>query len=154
MNNIVNQSKLVAALAGLTITVLAWAQDSDIDAAKQFFAQYAALENAYDPGLADLYADAALIRQRRKMPMGEPKDVIVPAPKYKTMLRQSIAMARERGDRSNYSDVTYTREGEFVRIDAMRFSEMNKRTNPFRIVVGQSPSGEWLIYEEVSASRM
>lgn len=149
-----NSSKLVAALAGLAITALALAQDSDIDAAKQLFAQYAALENAYDPGVADLYADDALIKQRRKMPMGEPQDVIVPASKYKTLLRQNIEIAKARGDRSTYSDVIYTREGEFIRIDALRSTEMSKRTTPFSIVVGQSPSGKWLIYEEVSASRL
>jgi len=134
----VTKSKLVALLAGLAITVLAWAQDADI----------------YDPGLADLYADEALIKQRRKMPMGEPQDVMIPAAKYKTLLRQNIATAKARGDRSTYSDVTYTREGEFIRIDALRSTEMSKRITPFSIVVGQSPSGTWLIYEEVSASRM
>ena len=149
-----NKSKLVAILACLAITALAWAQDADTEAAKQFLAQYAALENAYDPALSDLYADDALIKQRRSMPMGEPRDVMIPASKYKTLLRQNIEMAKAGGDRSTYSDVTYTREGEFIRIDALRHSEMNKRTTPFSIVIGRSPSGNWLIYEEVSESRM
>ena len=148
-----NKSNLVAALAGLVISVLAWAQDAEIDAAKQFFSQYTALENAYDPGLADLYADEAFIKRKRSMPMGESRSVIVPAPKYKTRLRQNVEIAKARGDRSSYSDVTYTQEGEFVRIDALRYSEKKKGTTPFSIVVGPSPGGKWLIYEELSESR-
>lgn len=147
------KSKLVAVLASLAITMLAWAQDSNIDAAKQLFAQYAALENAFDPGVADLYADEAFIKKTRSMPMGEPQDVTVPALKYKTLLRQNIPMAKARGDRSTYSNVTYTPEGEFVRIDALRFSELKKLTTPISLVVGRSPGGKWLIYEELSESR-
>ncbi|UCH49743.1 MAG: hypothetical protein JSU95_08280 [Betaproteobacteria bacterium] len=148
-----NKSMLVAVLASLAITGFAWAQESGIDAAKQFFAQYAALENAYDPGLADLYADEAFIKQSRSMPMGEPRKVTVSGRKYKTLLRENMPIAKALGDRSSYSDVTYTQEGEFIRIDALRYSEMRKRTTPFSIVVGPSSGGKWLIYEESSESR-
>lgn len=151
--DIVNNLKLVAVLASLAITVCAWAQDSGIVAAKQFLAQYAALENAYDPALADLYADDAFIKQSRNMPMGEPRAITITGRKYKTLLRQNVAMAEARGDRSIYSYATFTREGDFIRIDASRYTELKKRSAPFSIVVGPSPDGEWLIYQEISESR-
>jgi hypothetical protein len=147
------QNPLAAIAAGLAIAALAWAQDSGIDAAKQLFAQYVALERAYDPSVADLYADDALIKTRRKAPMGDPQDVIVPAPKYKTLLRELGPVAKVRGDRSTYSDVTYMPEGELVRINAARFSGSRKQASPISLLVGRSPGGQWLIYEELSESQ-
>jgi hypothetical protein len=148
----VHTSKLVALLAGLAVGALAWAQDAGIDAARQFFTQYVALEQAYDPGVADLYADQALIRTRRKPPMGDPQTVTVPASQYKALLRGHMLVAAARGDRSTYSDVTYSPEGPFVRIDATRVSGPRKSQSPISLLVGQSPSGRWLIYEELSES--
>lgn len=145
--------KLVAVLAGLAFCLSVGAQDLGIDAAKRFFAQYVALENAHDPGVADLYADAAFIKTRRSMPMGDPQDVTFPAPKYKALLRQNMPMAQARGDRNTYSDVTYTPEGNFVRIDALRISEPKKNAAPISFLVGPSPGGKWLIYEELSESK-
>jgi hypothetical protein len=150
---IVQTSKLVALLAGLAVTALACAQDAGIDAAKQFFAQYVALEQAYDPGVADLYADEALIKTKRRPPMGDVQNVTIPAPQYKTFLRGRMPVARARGDRSTYSDVIYTPEGPFVRINAVRVSEPRKSQSPISLLVGQSPSGRWLIYEELSESQ-
>ena len=147
------QNPLCAIAAGLAIAALAWAQDSGTDAAKQLFAQYIALERAYDPGIANLYADDALIKTRRKPPMGDPVDVIVPAPKYKTQLRELASVAKVRGDRNTYSDVTYTPESELVRINALRFSGSRKQAGLFRLLVGPSPGGQWLIYEELSESQ-
>lgn len=147
------KSGLVAVLAGLAPVCIAWAQDTHIDAARQFFAQYSAMENAHDPKLADLYADEAYIRNRRSMPMGDPQVVTISAAKYKTLLHQSISIARARGDRNTYANVTYTPEGSFVRIDAVRISEPRKKTSPISLLVGPSPGGKWLIYEELSESR-
>jgi len=109
--------KVVALLAGVAFSLPARAQEPGIDEAKQLFAQFVALENAYDPALADLYADEALIKTRRSMPMGDPQVITVPAAKYKSLLRQNMPMAQARGERSAYENVTYTPEGGFVRID-------------------------------------
>ena len=147
------KSKFVALLASLAITAPAWAQDSGIDVAKLFLAQYAALENAYDPALADLYADDAFIKKSRSMPTGEPRAITITGREYKTLLQQYFAIAEARGDRSIYSYATFAREGNFIRVDASRYSEMTMRSAPFSIVVGPSPEGNWLIYEESSESR-
>jgi hypothetical protein len=147
------RNSLAAIAAGLAIAALAWAEDSGIGAAKQVFAQYVALEQAYDPSIADLYADDALIKTRRKAPMGEAREVTIPAPKYKTQLRELAPVAKARGDRSTYSDVTYTPEGELVRINGWRFFGSKKAPNPISLLVGRSPGGKWLIYEEVSESQ-
>jgi hypothetical protein len=151
--DIVHAAKFVSALAGLAVVSVALAQDSGIDAAKQLFAQYIALENAYDPAVADLYADEAFIKTRRSMPMGDPQNIVVPAARYKSLLRQGMPTARARGDHNTYSKVTYRQEGEFVRIDAVRLSGPGKKMSPISLLVGPSPAGKWLIYEQLSESR-
>src|SRR5262245_35992529 len=108
-----------ARFAGILICALyaafVWAQ-SPVDAAKRLFEQYVALGHAYDARLADLYADEATIRNKRTYPTGEVREMTVPAPDYKAVLRQVMPLARTRGDRSAYSEVRYIREGERVRI--------------------------------------
>jgi len=148
----VTKSRFAGVVIGMMFTALAWGQ-SATDAAKQLFDQYVAFGHAYDPGVADLYADDALIRNKRTYPTGEVREMTVPAAKYKTLIRQVMPLARARGDRSTYSDVSYTAEGGRVRIKASRFSELKNYTSPLSVLVGPSPGGKWLIYEELSESR-
>lgn len=151
--HVLRNLKLVVLAAGLTAAALSWAQPAGLDAAKHLFAQYLALEEAYDPRIVELYADEALITSRRTFPMGEPIDTVIPATSYKTTLRQLVAAAKARGERNTYSKVSYTPEGELVRINASRFSELRQRRSPISLLVGRSPSGNWLIYEELSESQ-
>ena len=147
------RKSLAATFVGLAVAGYVWAQDTDVEAAKQFFAQYVALEQAYDSGLAALYANEALIKNRRKNPMGDPSEITIPALKYKTLMPQLLATSKARGERSTYANVIYTAAGGLVRIEALRVSELTKRGAPIRFVVGRAPSGKWLIYEEVSDSQ-
>jgi hypothetical protein len=148
----VRKLKLVAVLAGVALPLVAWGQAAGIDTAKQFFAQFVALENAHDPALADLYADEAFIKTRRKMPMGNPQELTTPAAKYKAQLRQQMATTSAHGNRSAYRDVSYTPEGSFVRIEALRVSEPSGTASPVSLMVGPSRGGKWLIYEALSES--
>ena len=141
----------VLVVAGV-LAALASTQASE-DAARRLFEQYVALGHAYDPGIADLYADDALIKNTRTYPTGEVRELTIPAPKYKALIRQALPVARARGDRSTFSDVSYAAEGSRVRIRASRFSELKKYRSPITLRVGPSPTGKWLIYEEVSESR-
>ena len=145
----------LARLAGALFAMMAivqWAHASE-DAARQLFDRYVALGHAFDPNLADLYADDALIRNKRVFPTGEARELMIPAPKYKALVRQAMPIAKARGDRSTYSDVRYSREGERIRITAARFSELKNYTSPVSLLVGASSEARWLIYEELSESR-
>jgi hypothetical protein len=148
----VTKSKLVGVVIGVMFAALASAQPST-DAAKRLFAQYVALGHAYDPGVAELYADDALIKNKRAYATGQVRELTLPAAKYKALLRQVMPLAKARGDRSTYSEVSYASEGERVRIQAARFSELKNYTSPISLLVGPSPGGKWLIYEELSESR-
>ena len=136
----------------LAATASAWAQPTEKSAA-QLFQRYVALSRAYDAQLAELFDDNALITNKRILPGGEVREMTLPAARYKNLLRKALPLARERGDRSTYSSVRYAREGERVRISALRYSELKRYTSPLVLVVGPAPGGRWLIYEEHSESR-
>ncbi len=104
-------------------------------------------------GAADLYSDKAIIRNKRTYPTGQVREITIPAPRYKEMLRQAMPVARARGDVSTYTQVMYALEGEGVRIKADRFSELKKYHSPLSILVKPTASGAWLIYEELGQSQ-
>ena len=145
-------NRIVAAFIAVALTVTALAQAPG-DKARELFQTYVALGRAFDPGLADLYADDALIRNKRTFPTGEVRELSVPAPSYKALIRKAMPLAKERGDRSTFSEVKYAPEGDRVRITATRYSETRKYSSPLSLLVGAGRDGRWQIYEEISESR-
>ena len=121
--------------------------------AEQLWNRYVALEAAFDPAVADLYADDAAIRNRRTYPTGEVREAIVPAAQYKALVRQAIPLAKAQNDTSRYSACTYAAENDRVRIVCSRFSVLKNYTAPISLLVGPGPGGPWLIFEELSESR-
>jgi hypothetical protein len=143
-------SRSVVLAAGLAVAALVCADDAGIEAAQKLFARYVALAQTHDASVADLYADDAFIQTRRKPPMGDAREVTVPAPEYKKLLRQHMLETDAPGGRGTYSAVNYTPEGEFVRVHATWRAQRSERATPIILLVGRSPSGSWVIYEERS----
>lgn len=121
--------------------------------AKQLFATYTARLNAFDPAVADLYADDAKIENTRKYPDGTKRTATIPAPKYKAMLRDAVPAAKQRNDTSEFLAVEYKPQGEKVRIESTRFSNLTLEGAPVVLVVGPGAGGKWIILEEYSESR-
>ena len=121
--------------------------------ARRLFERYVALEKAFDPAAADLYADEAVIQNKRKYPDGQVKTMSMPAPRYKALIRSAMPAAKARNDRNTYSDVRYSAEGAGIRITAQRFSELKKYTSPLSMLVKPDARGTWLIFEELSESQ-
>lgn len=136
--------------------MLLWAASSSaasIDDAKALFEQYVQLEHAFDPAAADLYADDAVIKNKRTYPTGQVRELTMPASKYKTLIRQAMPLAKLRGDTNSYSDISYANEGAMVRIRATRFSNLKHYASPISLLVSPDEKGRWLIREELSESR-
>ena len=129
------------------------ASATSTDQAKAVFDRYVHLEHSFDPAVADLYADDALIKNKRTYPNGQVKELTMPAPKYKELTRQSMPLAKARGDTSSYSNVNYTEEGHGVRVRASRFSNLKKYSSPLSLLIAPDESGRWLIQEELSESQ-
>ena len=95
---------LLVALPGL-------ATADDIGKAKALFKQYVALESAYDPAVASLYAQDAVIKSKRIYPTGQVRELTMPAAQYKSLIRTAMPLAKMRGDSSTYSGSSFTQEG-------------------------------------------
>ncbi|MEW6120401.1 MAG: hypothetical protein AB1593_09960 [Pseudomonadota bacterium] len=121
--------------------------------AKLLFERYEALETRFDPGAADLYADNAVIRNKRFYPDGQVRELTIPAPQYKQLIRDAMPLAQARNDRNTYTKTTYKLEGMGVRIQATRFSVMKQYDSPISLLVAPDASGRWLIREELTESR-
>lgn len=146
---------LLLAVATLTQVTTAAERKEDIRVtkAKSIFERYVSLEHAFEPTVADLYSDEAVIRNKRTYPTGQVRELTMPAPKYKELLRKTMPLAKQRGDTSTYADVSYAFDGDGVRIKADRYSDLKKYHSPMSILVKPSSTGEWLIYEEFSESQ-
>jgi len=141
-------------LASMAVTAVPAQQvASPVDQAKALFARFVQLEQAYDPRVADVYADDAVITNKRTYPNGEIRELTFPPRKYKQLIRQALPVARARGDRSTYTQCVYEPQGPRVRITCARYSELKKYSSPYTLVVGPSGSGRWQILEEFSESR-
>jgi ketosteroid isomerase-like protein len=121
--------------------------------AEELFSEYVNREKDFDGSLVDLYADDALIRNTRRYADGTTKILEIPAPEYKALIQKVLPLAQARGDYSTYTNVTYTPEGERIRIKATRYSELKKYESPLSLLVGKDASSEWKIYEELSESQ-
>lgn len=117
------------------------------------FEEFVRLGETFDPALADLYADTAKVTNRRVFPDGTSREMAMPAPSYKSLLRSVMPVARERNDVSRYSEVRYTIEGDNVRIRATRYSVMKDYSAPHSLLVGPDTDGTWRVLEESGESR-
>lgn len=120
--------------------------------AEAVFEKYQSMGRAFDPAIADLYCDNALVRNHRTYPDGQKRTLELPAVQYKQLLRNVMPLAKAKGDFNTYSEVAFTREGDNTRIQASRFSESKKYTSPISLLVGQCGSG-FGILEEISHSQ-
>ena len=129
------------------------AQDSPATpSAEQFFDRFVALGRAYDPAVADLYADDATIQSVRRDPDGTSRTLRFIGQPYKRLIRSAMALARKRGDRDSYSDVSVSAEGGRARIRCTRYNELKRYTSPFELVLERS-GDSWQIVEEYSETR-
>src|SRR6185503_1685635 len=107
-----------------------------LERAKALFERYVALEKAFDPSVADLYSDAAVITNTRTYPTGEVREITIPAPQYKQLIRAGMPLARQVNDTNRYSERAYRPTGHRVAITCKRLGERKRYTSPIRLVVG------------------
>jgi hypothetical protein len=140
----------VAAPVGATNSL---AQDSPAQpSVEQFFDRFVTLGRAYDPAVADLYADDATIQSVRRDPDGTSRTLRFIGEPYKRLIRNAMPLARQRGDRDRYSDMSVSAEGPRARIRCTRYNELKRYTSPFELVLERS-GDSWQIIEEYSETR-
>ena len=146
-------SMIMVCLATAEVTAKA-EEDDPIESARAFFETYVELEHAFDPALAGLYSDDAVIKNTRRYPTGQVRVLELPGARYKTLIREAMPLAKERGDKSTFSEVTIDlNESGSVTIRASRYSQLKDYTSPIEITVLPNGDGDWLIVKEESESQ-
>ena len=118
--------------------------------ARMLFEKFVARGNDYDQSLADLYAEEAKILLLQQTDEGGLRRVSVAGTDFKELVPRILPKAAKAGEKNTFSDVTFSERGSRVRIDALRTSTPQGFQVPHILVVGPSPQGDWLIYEEVT----
>jgi hypothetical protein len=142
---------LIGAFSMLALPVRAQS-DADIAAAEAFFNRFAALGDSYDPTVASLYADDAVIESLRRYPNGTERTIRLTGAEYKRFIRAAMPLARARGDRDTFSGISYEPDGDKIRIRCTRYSELKQYASPFELVLTRR-GGRWRIVEEYSETR-
>lgn len=144
-------------VASLATAPIAAGQSSDprLEAAEELFERYVTLEYAYDPALADLYADDAVIKNTRRYPTGQVREMQLTGAQYKALIRQALPLTKARDDRSTYSDVSFQLEANgSVTITASHYLEFKNYTSPLKIILSVGGADDrWRILEEASESQ-
>lgn len=121
--------------------------------AESIFAQYQSRERAFDSTVADLYCDAAIIRNVRTYPNGQQRTLELPGSKYKALIRMAMPLAKAKGDYSTYSDALFTPENESIRVTATRYSALKEYSSPISLLIGDCGDGTVGIMEELGESQ-
>ncbi len=129
------------------------AQSASPGSAKELWKAYVDLGTRFDPSLADLYADDAIIRNTRRYPDGRTRTLEMNGKEYKSLVRQAMPLARSRGDVDVYSKVQFEDLGDRTRITATRYSTLKKYEAPHELIVGNRGGAVWSILQETGESR-
>jgi hypothetical protein len=121
--------------------------------ARELFALYVKYGEMYDSRIADLYTDDAVIKNTRRYANGQIEKIEFSGRQYKALIRAAMDTAKQQGDHSTFSKVSYTPVGDGVRIKATRYSELKRYTSPISWLVAPDANGNWQIHEEISESR-
>jgi hypothetical protein len=142
----------------LTVAVLAASPaqerpDASLERARQVIESYVTLERAYDPRLADLYADEAVIKSNQSGPNGESQWATAQGWQYKKMVRDAMPKFRSMGFKASYSGARYEMAGKNVRVSAVQYVDKSRSSNPIQWTIGPGRTSQWLILEQVTVQR-
>ena len=145
---LLNHLVLMFALGSMQVAAQAPAPSS----AQELWDDFVELGTGFDPALANLYADDAVINLTRRYPDGRARTLQLTGKEYKPMVRQAMPIARNRGDVDVYSNVKFEILGDRTRITATRYGTLKKYRTPHELVVGNVASSGWKILKETGES--
>jgi hypothetical protein len=128
------------------------AQTPAPSSAQELWEFYVELGTGFDPALADLYADDAVIHLTRRYPDGRTRTLQLRGKEYKPLVRQAMPLARNRGDLDVYSNVKFEDLGDRTRITATRYGTLKKYRAPHELIVGNLGGVGWKILKETGES--
>lgn len=146
--------RISAAIFLLTLPVVAFSSPGPEQEAREYFARYVALGNAYDPTVADLYSDEASIRAFRRYPHGLERAMELSGVQWKALVRKVMPLAKAQNDRSEYKEPQFEVTGGKVKISAKRYSVRKCYWDPgYYMVLQKQANGSLAIVEEYSETQ-
>ncbi len=143
--------RLAIGLALTTFSVSAGAAEEKDFAA--FFNKYETLSGQYDITVAGLYSDQANILAVRVLPDGSEQKMAIDGKKWKQLIVDSMDIAKQRGDSSKFSDVSFTRDGDGMKITASRYSAIKCfQDKDYYMILKEREDGQIEIVEEFTRS--
>lgn len=114
-----------------------------------FFNKYQALGHNFDVSFTKLYSDEANITVIRKMPDGINKTLNIKGKKWKEMITDSIEFAKQRGDKSEFSNVNIKVNDNRAKITANRYSTIKCfNDNNYSLAIEKGIDNKLQIVEE------
>jgi len=150
---VIRRLVLIALFLLPSLTAHALDERQRYEAAKKLFDDLVYLEQRYDMGLIDLYADDARIVIIELRGDKRYKTEMTGA-QLKTFYETYLLTAAHAGEWYNYSNVIISPEGDTaMRVLATRTGQKSNQPFPYQILVAPNSSGKWQIYEEQTIVR-
>lgn len=141
---------VLSALLGLCLIFLALpanSEDTAITDAKNFFKLYSEQERNFDPSMADLYAPTATIKDVRIYQDGQNQTLTWTGESYKQIIRAQMPVAKARGEQNLYSQISYQKEPNGIRIKCNRYCSQKKFAAPMELLISSAARGGYKITE-------
>lgn len=116
---------------------------------EEFFSRYMHLGNTFDPTVADLYDDDAQILAYRVYPHGLERNMELTGAQWKGLVKKVMPLAKEKNDKSTFSNVVITKIEDGFKIKADRYSVSKCYTDSgYYMVLKLNQDGSLVIVKE------
>jgi len=132
----------------------AFSQDADVSSAETFFQDYIEMGGNFDASIANLYLDSATIKNLRRYPNGLEKSMQLTGRQWKGIVTKVMPVAKAKGDKSTFSQITISINGKRAKIKANRFSNLKCYTDKgYFMIIELQPDNKYQIIEEYMESQ-
>ena len=119
------------------------------DKPTDFFQRYVELGDAFDPSVANLYSDKAIIHAYRVYPHGLERNMEMTGAQWKQLITKVMPLAKSQNDKSTFSKVEINEFDGGFKIKADRYSVRKCYTDTgYYMVVKPDGNGSLKIFEE------
>ena len=143
--------KILLILMFLTLGLSVFAGEQED--ALSFFNSYVNASNSYSSTLLNMYSDNAKIIRQVVKPDGQLINVPFSINSYKGQMKLSSKLAKARGYKNFYSNITVKKIANGYRIDSMRKPSLSDYKLKSSMVVQKQSDGKWLIIEEMMQTK-
>ena len=135
----------------LVIIILLFSQQAfcvSEEEAANFFKNYVKLSKSFDVSVKNLYADDAKIHTYRRYPHGLERAMELTGKQWKGLIEKAMAVAKKRGDISEFKNATFSINNSEAKIKAARYSSLKCYTDTgYYMVIRKDNSGLKIIEE-------